>query len=84
MKAVNKHMVLTFCSLTHYNKFSVIMSRTRHLPLSDLENVNTMLEDRGLRQGQVKKMCKGVAAATRGRLGVFMLILVANFLIAWP
>jgi hypothetical protein len=84
MKAVSQHMVLTFCSRSNYNKFSVIMSRTRRLPPSDYRSVNNMLTRRGLQQGRVKKMCKGVAAAARGRLGVFTLLLVAKFLIAWP
>jgi hypothetical protein len=84
MKAVSSHMVLTFCSRSNYNKFSVLMSRTRRLPSSDYRSVNNMLARRGLPQGRVKEMCKGVAAATRGHLGVFTLLLVAKFLIAWP
>jgi hypothetical protein len=84
MKAVRSHMVLTFCSRSNYNSFSVLMSRTRRLPSSDYRSVNEMLTRRGLQQGRVKEMCKGVAAAVRGRLGVFSLLLVAKFLIAWP
>jgi len=77
-------MVLTFCSRSNYNKFSVLMSRTRRLPHRDYRSVNNMLKHRGLPHGRVKEMCKGVAAAARGRLGVFTLILVAKFIIAWP
>jgi hypothetical protein len=77
-------MVLTFCSRSSYNKFSVLMSRTRRLPHSDYRSVNSMLARRGLPQGRVKEMCKGVAAAAKGHLGVFTLLLVAKFLIAWP
>jgi hypothetical protein len=83
MKAVSSHMVLTFCSRFNSNKFSVLMSRTLPLPPNDYRNVNKMLTRRGLQQGRVKT-CKGVAAAVRGRLGVFTLLLVAKFLIAWP
>jgi hypothetical protein len=84
MKAVSSHMVLTFCSRSDYNRYSVLMSRTRRLPPSDYRSVNNMLARRGLQQGRVKKMCKGVAAAARGHLGVFTLLLVAKFLITWP
>jgi hypothetical protein len=84
MKAVSSHLVLTFCSRSSYNRFTVLMSRTRRLPLSDYRSVNSMLINRGLPQGRVKEMCRGVAAAARGSLGVFMLLLVVKFLIAWP
>jgi len=84
MKAVSSHMVLTFCSRSDYNRFSVLMSRTRRLPPSDYRSVNNMLTRRGLPRGRVKETCKGVAAAARGHLGVFTLLLVAKFLIAWP
>jgi hypothetical protein len=83
MKAVSAHMVLTFCSRTKFNQYSVVMSRTRRLPYNDLSSVNKMLVRRGLLQGPVREMCKGVATTARGCLGVFMLILVSKF-IAWP
>jgi hypothetical protein len=85
MKAVNSHLVLTFCSRSSYNKFSVLMSRTRRLPPSDFRSVNNMLVYRGLLQGHVKEMCKGAAASARGGLAAFTLLLVAaKFLITWP
>ena len=84
MKAVSSHMVLTFCSRSDYNRYSVLMSRARHLPPSDLRSVNKMLTRRGLQQGQVKEMCKGAAASARGRLAAVTLLLVAKFLITWP
>jgi hypothetical protein len=77
-------MVLTFCSRSNYNRYSVLMSRTQHLPPSEYRSVNRMLKRRGLPMGRVKEMCRGVAAAARGRLGFFTLLLVAKFLIAWP
>ena len=83
MKAVSSHVVLTFCSRSHYNKFSVLMSRTRRLPTSDFRSVNNMLKRRGLIQGHVKEMCKGTATSARGSLAAFTLLLVAKF-ITWP
>lgn len=84
MKAVGSHMVLTFCSRSSYNKFSVLMSRTRRLSPSVYRSVNNMLTNRGLQHGRVTETCRGVAAVARGRLGFFTLLLVAKFLIAWP
>jgi hypothetical protein len=84
MKAVRSHMVLTFCSESKDDMYSVLMSRTRRLPSSERRSVKDMLIKRGLPQGHVKEMCKGDASAARGHLGVYTLILVAKFLISWP
>ena len=64
MKAVSSHMVLTFCSRTDEEVYSVLMSRNRRLHPNEVKSVNSMLERRGLPRGHVEEMCKGSAAPT--------------------
>ncbi|KAJ9579493.1 hypothetical protein L9F63_004841 [Diploptera punctata] len=69
MKAVSSHMVLTFCSRTDDEIYSVLMSRNRKLQHNDVKSVNSMLERRGLPRGHVEEMCKGSAAPTANSMG---------------
>ena len=69
MKAVSSHMVLTFCSRSDDDVYSVLMSRSRRLHPNDIKSVNSMLERRGLPRGHVEELCKGGAAPTASSMG---------------
>ncbi|PSN54005.1 hypothetical protein C0J52_10159 [Blattella germanica] len=79
MKAVSSHMVLTFCSRTDDEVYSILMSRTRRLLPNEVKGVNSMLERRGLPRGHIEEMCKGAAAPTATSMGCLTTATVLGF-----
>jgi hypothetical protein len=83
MKAVSSHVVLTFCSRPDLKMYTVLMSRTKRLPHTEVRGVNNLLvRRRHLGGGHFKEMCKGAAASTTRSLAVLSL-LVVHFVSCW-
>lgn len=64
LKAVEDHMVLTFC---HRNPerapYTLVLSRAQHIPGDDIESINNMLRFRELYMGLVKSTCPSAGHA---------------------
>lgn len=61
MKAVQSHIVLTFCS-PNQSHYSIILARFNHLSLTDIRGVRNLLGRRGLPQVGIRETCKDSAA----------------------
>ncbi|XP_046669026.1 uncharacterized protein LOC124359927 isoform X1 [Homalodisca vitripennis] len=60
MKAVQTHMVLTFCS-PNQSHYSIILARFNHLSSTEIRGVRNLLGRRGLPQTGVRETCKDSA-----------------------
>lgn len=76
-KAVGTHMVLTFCT-PGAELYSVILSREKSLPETELLGVNRMLEHRGLPRLAIKEACRSSGYTALPTFFLF-LILLAHF-----
>uniref|UniRef100_A0A8D8XQS6 Uncharacterized protein n=1 Tax=Cacopsylla melanoneura TaxID=428564 RepID=A0A8D8XQS6_9HEMI len=77
IKAVQSHMVLTFCS-PKSQLYSAVLARTTPLVRSELRGIHTMLERRGLQNMAFTETCRALASKVLGSsllmiIGVFVL-----------
>ncbi|XP_054271437.1 uncharacterized protein LOC128992071 [Macrosteles quadrilineatus] len=60
MKAVQTHMVLTFCS-PNQSHYTIILARNNRLGMADIRGVRNLLGRRGLPQVGIRETCKDSA-----------------------
>ncbi|XP_046988793.1 uncharacterized protein LOC124594461 [Schistocerca americana] len=64
LKAVEDHMVLTFCDRNpERSPYTLVLSRAQRMPGDDIDSINNMIRFRELYMGLVKSTCPGAAAA---------------------
>lgn len=81
MKAVQTHVVLTFCS-PNSEHYSVILARDKQLSKMDLRSVNNMLQRRGLTQVGIREACRGFAVHLQTSwfmMSVFLILIYLNY-----
>ncbi|XP_067013837.2 uncharacterized protein [Anabrus simplex] len=85
MRATGDHAVLTFCSETELQVFSVLLSREPTMRQSEVRSINNMLERRGLPVTYTKSTCRahnGVSANIATELNmagaVFIILLLTT------
>lgn len=63
MKAVQTHMVLTFCS-PNQSHYTIVLARQNLLSITDIRGVRNLLTRRGLPQIGIRETCKDAAPLT--------------------
>lgn len=85
MKAVENHLVITFCQTFRSGElFSILLTRKPNtLTNEETHRIRSMLKRRGLNTASVRKVCASGASSVGVALSVGMMVAVAVALIKW-